>query len=125
MRANASLLLYLEPWAVSAVTAARAHFGLSAQTEIRVVKSWDTAPFSDKLPKWREDVEKFYFEHHKHGWKNGWVEHAYAEYGWLNHAKVRPQFRYSAGYCMCWAVCCVVVVHLQPTPVSLWRRLDG
>lgn len=126
LRANTSLLLYLEPWAVPAVTAARAHFGLSAQTEIRVVKSWDTAPFGNKLPKWREDVEKFYSEHHKHGWQNGMVEHVYAEYGWVNHAKVRPQFCYSAGYCLCWAVrCSIVVVHLQPTPDLHCCRLDG
>jgi hypothetical protein len=89
LRVNVSLVLYLEPWAVSAVTAARAHFGLSAQTEIRTVESWDTVPFYDKLPKMQEAVEKFYSEHARYGWQNGRNEHSYAEYDWINHAKVR------------------------------------
>jgi len=89
LRVNVSLLLYLEPWAVRAATAARAHYGLLAETEIRVVESWDEVPFFDKLPRMRRAVDMFYFEHARYGYKNGAVEHQYAEYDWVNHAKVR------------------------------------
>jgi hypothetical protein len=88
LRVNASLVLYLEPWAVPAVTAARAYYGLSAQTAIRVVESWEDAPFSNLLPKMREAVDEFYYEHARHGFQNGKVEHEYAEYDWVNHGKV-------------------------------------
>ena len=73
---------------VAAYADRREHAGLLASTQVHVVKSWDEAPFEDMLPEMRAGAEKFFYEHAKHGWRNGLVEHSYAEYPWINHAKV-------------------------------------
>eukprot|EP01045_Picozoa_sp_COSAG04_P028644 COSAG04_NODE_4503_length_2048_cov_2.282709_1_plen_446_part_00 len=88
LRVNSSIVMHIEPWAFEFVTAARAHYGLTAQTAVRVVRSWEEVPFSKLLPRMREAVDEHYFKHAAGGWQNGVLDHSYAEYDWINHAKV-------------------------------------
>jgi hypothetical protein len=93
LRWDVNLVIFVEAEAAPLVTRLRNRTPrlLKERTVIHAVDPNDRGAllaFVELLPRMREAIDAWFLEHALRGFASGRGEHSYAEYAWINHAKV-------------------------------------
>jgi len=93
LRWDVNLVIFVEAAAAPLIAELRNRTPalLEQRTVIHAVDPHDRGAllaYVDLLPEMRSAMDAHFVDHARGGWKNGYGEHVYAEYAWINHAKI-------------------------------------